>query len=211
MYARQSNKFPGWLVVLAAMLLVFGGYYVWQGFMAFMATNGNIAAPATATAFRTFLEQTITGNTPGGTVAPGAGMPITLTATKTCQQFKVKVLKARIRECAKDTCNTLDLPAQGTTICVYGVSPDATDWYEININPTDPIPQLGYMHDSVLVPLNPTARPSPTLNLPTVTPVPSATHKPTTSPPPTNTPNPAAPATWTLTPTPTPVPPMQSA
>src|SRR5260370_25312377 len=90
MYARQPNKFPGWLVVLAAMLLVFGGYYLWQGFMAFMATNGNIAAPATATAFRTFLEQTITGNTPGGTLDLGAGMPITLTAPKTCQHFKVK-------------------------------------------------------------------------------------------------------------------------
>ena len=73
MYARQSNKFPGWLVVLAAMLLVFGGYYIWQGFMAFMATNGNIAAPATATAFHTFLEQTITGNVPGSALGLGAG------------------------------------------------------------------------------------------------------------------------------------------
>lgn len=208
MYARQSNKFPGWLIVLAAMLLVFGGYYIWQGFMAFMATNGNIAAPVTATAFHTILEQTITSNAPGSTLDLSAGIQITLTATKVCQQFKVKVLKARIRECAKDTCNTIDLPVQGTTICVYGVSPDATDWYEINVNPTDPIPQLGYMHDSVLVPLNPTARP---LNLPTVTLVPSATRKPTANPPPTNTPNPAAPATWTLTPTPTPVPPISSA
>ena len=64
MYARQSNKFPGWLIVLVAALLVFGGYYIWQGFMAFMETNGNIAAPVTATALHTILDQTNTSNAP---------------------------------------------------------------------------------------------------------------------------------------------------
>ncbi len=210
MYSRQSRNTPVWLVAVSAMLLVFGGYFVWRGLMGYLEASGNIAAPATTEAQ---LKQTATvdAQTPVPTIdlflASG-----TRTAARTCLDFRVSVLRARIRECPKDTCNTLLMPAQGTRICVYGTATDAPDWYEINIDPSAPIAQIGYMHNSVLDAINPTQRPSQTPTaLPTVTPVPTQTPTRTPTPLPSNTSNPAAPATWTLTPTLTPVPPVQAA
>jgi hypothetical protein len=210
MYSHQSRNTPVWLVVVSAMLLVFGGYFLWRGLVGYLEASGNITAPATTEAL---LKQTAT---------VGAQSPVptidlflangTRTAPRTCQDFRVSVLRARIRECPKDTCNTLLMPAQGTRICVYGPATDAPDWYEINIDPSAPIAQIGYMHNSVLDAINPTKHPTQTPTpLPTVTPIPTATPTPTRTPPPSATPNPAAPATWTLTPTWTPVPPVQSA
>ncbi|MEP7289514.1 MAG: hypothetical protein ABI947_27510 [Chloroflexota bacterium] len=194
MYSRRANKLPGCLAVAAALLLVFGGYTIWRGFMGFMASSGNIIDPVIRVTTQNNINQTATVDAKFGTLdlsnPSGPGM----TPTKSCQTFKVKVVKARIRECPKDTCNTITFPAQGASICVYGIAPDATDWYQVNVDPTDPITQLGYMHESVIVPGNPTARP---LNLPTVTPVPSNTPTQTPKPLPTPTINPAVPPTWT--------------
>ncbi len=211
MYSRQSKNFPTGLIILAGMLLVFGGYYVWRGMMDFLDSSGNITAPATSTALAR-LTITLGAQTDEPTVNFIAPVLATKTPARPCQEFRVNVVRARVRECPKDSCNTVVLPGQGAKICVLGSVPSAPDWYEINLSPDDTIPQIGYMHNSVLDPANPTPRPTRTPKpLATVTPIPSETPTRTPTPLPTHTPNPAAPATWTNTPTPTPVPPLQVA
>lgn len=211
MYPRQSRSVPTWLTVIAALLLVFGGYYIWRGLIAFFESSGNIAAPATNAALSN-QTATIDAQTQMPTLDFSQPLNITTTPPRVCQDFRVKPVRARVRECPKETCGTITMPSQGMKICVFGVSSDDPEWYEVNLKPDDPIPQIGYMHNSVLDPMNPTKRPTNTFTpLPTVTDIPSATPTRTPTPLPTKTPNPAAPATWTLTPTPTPVPPIQQA
>jgi hypothetical protein len=211
MYPRQSRSFPTWLAVIVALLLVFGGYYIWRGLMAFFESSGDITAPATYAAFAN-QTATVDAQTEVPTLDFTQPLNITTTPQRVCQDFRVKPVRARVRECPKETCGTITMPSQGMKICVFGVASDDPEWYEVNLKPDDPIPQIGYMHNSVLDPMNPTKRPTNTFTpLPTVTDVPSATPTRTPTPLPTKTPNPAAPATWTLTPTPTPVPPIQQA
>ncbi len=210
MYSRQSKNVPGWLVVVAGLLLVFGGYYIWRGVMAFFESKGDIAAPAT---YASTEKQTPTeSQTDLSTIDFSQPAPVAAPTQRVCQDFRVSVIRARVRECPKDTCETISTPGQGTKICVYGPVPQAPDWYEINISPDEPMPRTGYMHSSVLDAVNPTKRPTQTFTpLPTVTPLPTRTPTRTPTPLPTSTPNPAAPATWTRTPTPTPAPPVQTA
>src|SRR5579859_2712593 len=188
MYSRRSSS-PGWLIVCTAIFLVFGLYFVWRGIMAWVASSGGIVV-VTPTLSEANVGRTATVNAIFGTVVVTEVTPITATPSRVCQDFRVKVQKARIRDCPKDTCNTISLPGQGASICVYGVAPDAPDWYEIDVNPSDPASDIGYMSRSVLSPAHPTPTSSATLNLSTVTPVPSRTPTITSTAPPTNTPNP---------------------
>jgi hypothetical protein len=211
LYPRQSKRSSLWLAILAAVLLVFGAYYVWHGVTSFFEANGNIAAPATD-AVQARQTQTIAAFETGVPTLDFLLLDQTKTPERVCYDWRVKPLRARVRECPNDSCGTVLMPAQGDKMCVYGPAPSATGWYEVNMNPDSPLPQVGYMHGSVIEPINPTKTPTKTFTpLPTVTPVPSATQQPTGTPPPTNTSNPAAPATWTLTPTVTPRPPVESA
>jgi hypothetical protein len=206
MYSRRSNGRAGCWAIIAGLLLVFGGYYVWRGFMTFMASNGDINAPIlTRTAEVSF--QTATVNRILGTLDLHDLPTIPFTPTKACIEFKVKVVKARIRECPKETCNTIDLPVQGTSICVVGPAADDNNWYQIIVDPKDPIAEIGYMHKSVLAPANPTKTPMPPLKFPTVTPLPTQTQPKISIPPPSDTPSSAdVPPTEAPTPSRTPLP-----
>jgi hypothetical protein len=210
MYPGQSKNIPAWVVVVAGLLLVFGGYYIWRGVIAFFESNGNITAPAT---YAVSQKQTPTESQDDvGTLDFSQVAPVAAPTQRVCQDFRVSVIRARVRDCPKDTCETISTPGQGTKICVYGPVPQAPDWYEINISPDEPLPRTGYMHSSVLEALNPTKRPTQTFTpLPTVTPLPSLTPTRTLTPLPSHTPNPAVPATRTAVPTPTPAPPLQTA
>ncbi len=194
MYSRGTGKgTPIWLVIVISVLIVFGGYSVWSGLLRFLNANGNIAVTIQAEG-----AQPPDDNIP---TEPPYSRP-TATTFKPCLDFRVNVVKARVRECAKDTCATLEtMLSQGALVCVYGPAAGATDWYQVNIRPTSVFPQIAYMHSSVLDAVNPTKKPTRTFTpLPTVTPIP--TLKPTRTPtaPPTDTPNAkTAPAKSTLT------------
>ncbi len=175
-----------WLAAALAMLLVFGACYFWRGLQGFFETGGNIAAateiPATA------------NTTPTVTIPPLNYVFATRTAAPPCQEFYVSVVRARVRQCPSETCDTLETPVQNAIICVYGVAPDAPDWYRVNLDPNEPIPQIGYMHNSVIDAVHPTRRPTQTLPptltytpLPTVTPVPNLASTVTPTPTPTPT------------------------
>jgi len=185
-YTRESNRLPLWMGAFFAALLVFGGCFLWRGLIAFVESGGNITAPVTSAADQsTALVQTQTSAvTPiQATLSVLFGTP---TAARPCIDFYVTVVRARVRECPNETCETITMPYQNAIVCVYGPAKDNPDWYEVNVNPKDPIPQAGYMHKSVIYPRNPTPYPTPTprvtrtpttppLVLATVTPVPEPT------------------------------------
>jgi hypothetical protein len=112
-----------WLVVLIGMSLVMGAYLVWGGLMQFFSASGNIAAPITAQA------ASAASQTQDQVLILATPVPLpTATPIRPCQDFRVIVVKAVARDCAKLTCSTLDIMySQGTLICVYGVDPTATE------------------------------------------------------------------------------------
>ena len=169
MYGRQSNT-PTWFIIVVAVTLVFGGYFVWRGLLAWADANFSYTAPTASS------QDGSDGPTlPFSSRNLSKTIPPTASPTQVCIQFRVKVLRARVRECPKDTCNTITLPEQGAVFCVLGAAPEATDWYRVNLKPDDPLGEIGYMSSSVLSAVNPTPKPSATLNLATVTQVPTTT------------------------------------
>jgi len=196
------------LVAFAAILVVFSGYYIWRGVLNFLDSGGNIAAPVTATVSR--LTSVV--NEASATEGTLVFFDPTSTPKRACIDFKVTVVRARARDCAKDSCETVRMPVYGDTICVYGPSATDPDWYEVNLQPEDVMPLIAYMHKSVIAPVHPTPRPTQTFTaLPTVTDMPTVRPTITSTPLPTDTPNLATPPTRTPIPTLTPVPPIQSA
>jgi hypothetical protein len=229
---RQSRGTPVLFLALLAGMLVFGSYFVWRGFLAWVDSGGDITAPVTAAAAGTEENSVAQMSTLSlGTTVPLNLLLVSPTPARECMLFRVIVIRARIRECPATTCATMDQPAQGAQICVYGPAqidpqyPDAQNWYEVNLDPNDPLPRIGFMRNDLIEPINPTKRPTRTATaLPTITPTrtirPTITLTPSETLPPTDPPTldpnattPAVPALPTITPTPfqTPTLPVRSA
>jgi len=164
----HGNGPPRWMQVVIGVLIAVGGFTILRGVMTFIETEGTMVTAPTFTAVAQVILNR-TGSPRGPTLDFTNVSKVALTPTRVCQMFKVKVVKARIRDCPKETCETLSLPPQGASICVYGTAANAPDWYEINTDPADPFYRPAYMHQSVLAPENPTPKP---LKLATVTPAP---------------------------------------
>lgn len=174
----RRNGSPRWMKAVIGVLILIGGFTILRGVMTFIETDGTmITAPTVTAVAQVILNRT--GSPRGATLDFTNVSKVPLTPTRTCQLFRVKVVKARIRDCPKESCETISLPPQGTTICVYGTVAAAPDWYEINTTPDDPFYRPAYMHQSVLAAENPTPKP---LKLPTVTAVPVKPTLPTSSP-----------------------------
>ncbi len=194
---------PAWLVILLGAALVFGGYFIWVGVRNYM--RGAFAAitpltPAVQTPVATGLLPT---DRPRFTPVP------TRTPVPACQEFRVVVTEAIVRECASTRCAVATTRREGDVVCVLQRDYTDAEWFIVDLDDSPFFTTLGYMHESLLRPLNPTPTPSITNTpLPTLTPLPSNTPLPT--PVPTDTPNPATPATPTPTFTPSPTPPLVS-
>lgn len=210
MYSHQPKRFPAWLIIIVGGMLVFGGYYLWRGMISFAESGSNAPNPATSIADSSYQDQTATSEV----IATFSPFNLSFSSTQVprpCLDFIVTVQRAGIRECPTDICKTVAWPGENTLICVYGPAKNAPDWYEVNISPKDPLPQLGYMRPYVLRAIHPTKRPTYTATpLPTVTTIP-ATRTPSKAP--TTTPNPLA--TWTpispIKPSPMPSPAIKQA
>jgi hypothetical protein len=209
MYARQTGRFPIWLVVAVLALLILAFVYIWQGFAAFLETDGHITGIETRNAAAT--AEMLAWATESIATASRLNLIFnTATPLPPCQDFTVTVIRARVRVCPGETCDTIERPYENARICVYRVVPEAPEWYEVNLEPDQPLPRIGYMHQSVIYPVNPTRRPTRTPP-PTETPTPSRTYTPlpTVTPVPTSTPGPPT-ATPMPGDTPTPPPPSQT-
>lgn len=208
----MSGNRPGpspLLIVIIGALVVFGGYFVWTGFLSFLEDRGDITAQVTREAFSTATARAI---------KPKASpfFPATFTPLPPCQTFRVSVERAVYRSCPSTDdkqCPRIDSLEFDTEVCVYQRVPDAPEWYVVELNPGGAYRDIVYMHESVLKAANPTPPPSDTPQpLPTVSPLPTTTPAPTTPAAPDSaltpssgeTPSPAPPdATPTLTPSPT--------
>jgi len=107
-----------------------------------------------------------------------------------CQDFRVIVPNAIVRETPASNGAILTGYTEGTIVCVLARE-TGTEWYAIDQNPDTRRAELAYMHESVIEAVNPTPTPSitPTPSntftpLPTVTntPLPSATSTPRPNP-----------------------------
>jgi len=165
------------LIVAVGGLLVFGGYFVWIGFLSYLDDQGNITAQITREALAS-----ATARVAPSVNLPTLYMPATFTPLPPCQWFKVNVDRAVYRECpSKDNqlCPIRDTVTYGTELCIYARSPDNPEWYIVELNPEGAYRDTVFIHESVVEAANPT----PTA---TLSPVP----QPTVSPTPTYTPSP---------------------
>jgi hypothetical protein len=200
----RSGPSP-WLIIVVGALVVFGGYYVWTGFLSFLEDEGNITAQNTREAFSTATAQAVTQR-------PTLFMPVTFTPLPPCQMFAVSVERAVYRECPLQDnrqCPVREVVPYGTELCVYARAPENPEWYVVELNPGGAFRDVVYMHESVIEPVNPTPTPTTTFTpLPTISPTPSQTPLPTVLPSLTDTLNPATPPTPTPTLTPSATPPQ---
>lgn len=190
---------PLWLVVVAAAVLVFGGYFLWEGAKQYVNLSLDAMAEATPTVA-------------ASPTAAQAGLPtqearFTAMPTRTplpeCQDFQITVPEAIIRECPSTDCAISDVRREGDVVCVLEREYTNPEWYIVDLDDSQFFTDLAYMHESIIRAVNPTLTPSMTMTpLPTATPEPSNTPLPTPAP----TETPSTPLTPTPSPTFTPSP-----
>lgn len=192
-YSQQTPRgLPAWLIFLLGIASVFGMYYLWLGFTNYVNSGGlgileateQVVIIATTTAEQIQTQQVAITAPPSATPMPE------------CQDFRVRVPSAVVRQGPSTASTPLDQLSQGETVCVITRETES-EWYLIDNNPTTRRIEAAYMHEDIIEALNPTMTPTNTL-----TPAPSVTLEPATRtpiPPPTITPD----ANATETPTPT--------
>lgn len=180
------------LIILVGALLVFGGYYVWLGFLDFLEDRGDITAEVTRQ-----VVASATAQAAPPALLPTLYMPPTFTALPPCQWFRVSAERAVYRECPSTNnqeCPVREVVPAGTELCVYARAQGNAEWYVVDLNPDGAYRDTVFIHESVVEAVNPTPTitrtPSP---LPTITPTPSNTPAPTQPVSPTPTPSPTAP------------------
>ncbi|HEX3050534.1 MAG TPA: hypothetical protein VHP83_07770 [Aggregatilineaceae bacterium] len=189
------------MIILAGALIVFGGYFVWTGFLRFLDSRGSLTYQTTQTAVASVTSAAIT--------PPARAtifVPVTFTPLPPCQIFTVDVDRAVYRECPLQDnvkCPIVATVTYGTELCVYARAPENREWLVVDLNPTGAYRKIVFIHESVVEALHPTPTPTRTAPpLPTVTPVPTDTPYPTPLISPTDTPDPSTPPTPTPTLTP---------
>jgi hypothetical protein len=203
---RQSSL-PAWMVFVVAVAVIFGTYYLWQGFRSYLETGGLGIMEATE---RAQIIATATADQVRE-IAPRTTLRPTFTPIPECKQFVVSVPSAIVRESASTNAAIITSWSRGTQVCMIDRAATDNEWYIVDGNPETRRIEFAYMHESVIEALNPTLTPSRTPTaLSTVTPLPTDTPSRTPTPAPTATIDPRATATPTLTPsataTPSPTP-----
>ncbi len=172
MRQRQRSSPPSWFVILLAIAIVFGLYYLWIGLRNFVATGATVVESTrqaidrhTATAVR---EQAIELDAP-------SPLP-SFTPIPACQDFVVRVRQAIVRAEPSTGSRIVKALDEGATVCVIAALPDSA-WYLIDDNPVTRRIDRVYMHGDIIRALHPTATPTPTFT-PSKTPLPTLTFTP---------------------------------
>jgi hypothetical protein len=208
----MNRATPPWLIFIIAVAVVFGLFYLWQGFQAYLRSGGLgvIETTAQAREIASATAQQIVQSRP--TARP------TATPIPDCVAFVVEVRSAIVRERPNTNAPLVTAWPEGTQVCVIGPAPEDPEWYIVDGNPETRRVEFAYMHQDIIRALNPTLTPSKTFTPPpTVTPLPTsaATRTPTAIPTatidPDSTDTPTATRTFTPTITPTPTLSFESA
>lgn len=190
-YRTHENSPGPVLISLLGVALVFGLYLLWTGFTQWMEDGAadTRAAQSTQEAYRTatydnFLSQ------PTIVIFP------TSTPIPPCQYYEVRGPQAAfVRECPSTSCDDVSYVEADVRVCVIGRArsdeyPNADEWFEVLLDPSDFMPDILYMNEITLRSLNPTPTITSTFApLPTVTPLPDRPSQPTTTPTPSSTEN----------------------
>lgn len=204
--ANRNDGPPAWFVMVVAVAVVFGGYYLWTGFQDFVRSGGQGRAES---ATQAIVVASATAERIQEIQAQRPTLPPSLTPLPECQDFIVIVPNARVRDRASTAGATIGSFFENDVVCVLGRAAEGSEWYVIDDDPSTRRINIAYMHESVLRALNPTPTPSDTATpAPTVTLTPSEIPSETPIPQPTPTRDPATPDTPTPTLTPTPTEPM---
>lgn len=186
---RSGGGPPGWLIVLVAVALVFGGFYLLQGAQVFLRTGGLGVEEATQ---RALVVSSATAERVTRMATQPAQLRPSATPQPECQDFRViGQPNGVVRERPSASSPVITGLSPGTIVCVLGRA-GVPDWYLIDLNPATRRLDEAYMNEVVIEAVNPT----PT-SLPTVTAAP--TQLPTATLPPSDTPPPAT-ATRTAAP-----------
>lgn len=179
---HTSSGPPGWFVMLIAVALVFGSYYLWTGLQNYVETGGLgvIETTERAVVIDTATAERFARSASGlSNITPRPSN----TPIPECMDFIVHVPNAIVREGPSMQAAIITQHGEGTSICVLGRDGDS-EWYVIDQEPTRRRLDLAYMHETVIRAVNPTATPTDTHTpfptgtftaLPTVTPIPTAT------------------------------------
>ncbi|HYO87070.1 MAG TPA: SH3 domain-containing protein [Candidatus Limnocylindrales bacterium] len=164
---RRGGGPPGWLIILIAVALVFGGFYLLQGAQNFIRTGGQGVEEATSRA-QVIGTATAERVTRMATVAPE--LRPSATPQPECQDFRViGQPNGVVREQPSSSAPVITGLSPGTIVCVLGRAGDP-EWYVIDLNRETRRLDEAYMNEVVIEAVNPT----PT-GLPTVTPMPTFT------------------------------------
>ncbi|MCI0712557.1 MAG: hypothetical protein L0154_20545 [Chloroflexi bacterium] len=196
---RYQRQGPGpFLTTLIAAVIVFGGYFIYTGAIQWVEADFERNEQATLTAEINQTDVAIQQATLNFQPFP------TSTRVPNCEIYYVTVESAFVRQCPSFECRAREGQEryfQGNDVCTIGRATDfeyfdADEWFKIDLNFGESFLDIGYMHESVLKPRNPTPTPSQTFTpLPTITEIPTVEGTPTpttppTTPPPTITPTP---------------------
>lgn len=200
---NSGEGFPAWMIFLVGVAIVFGVFYLWQGAQNFIRTGGLGVEEATRRALMgaTATPQIFATRPP----TRGVTQLAPATAVPDCTEFQVIVPNAIVRSQPNSASSVVRGLSQGMSVCVLSRD-EGSEWYTVDGDPDTRRRELAYMHQSVIVAVNPTPTPS---NTPT--PLPTVTIAPITdtpTPEPTDTPNPdiSPTARPSRTPLPTPIP-----
>ncbi len=173
-------------VSLIAMVLVFGGYLLWTGFMNWLdtGTEQKREREATESAGSTATSEAVLNR-------PRPPLFATNTPIPSCQSYIVRGPQAAwVRECPSTNCDQVTYLDPNVQVCVIGRASNddyanSTEWYEILLEPDAILPEIVYMHEITLRSANPSATPRPTREaLPTITHTPRLTQPSITPTPP---------------------------
>jgi hypothetical protein len=206
-FKRGGDGPPAWFVFIVAVAVVFGAYYVWLGLQNFLRAGGVGVVESTE---RAKIITTATAELLRPTRNPT--QPATFTPIPPCQDFRVIVPSAIVRETPNLRAPIVTTFLQNQIVCVIERASPDSEWYLIDSDPESRRIDTGYMNETVIRALKPTLTPSRTPSpLPTVTVTQSPTATQTLPPQPTETRNPAVTDTPIPTLTPSNTPPRQSA
>jgi hypothetical protein len=169
-YRRGKSGVPAWLLLVVTIAVVMGGFYLWEGLQRFVRTGGLGIPESTARA-----QLIATQTAEDATLQLALRTPIpSSTPLPQCQDFRVSVNAANaiVREAPFSNAPIVEAYDNGTIVCVLWRD-EGSEYWTIDANPTTRRRELAYMHESVLVSVNPTPTQGPTFTpLPTVTALP---------------------------------------
>ncbi|MBE0689635.1 MAG: SH3 domain-containing protein [Anaerolineae bacterium] len=169
---RRGGGPPAWVVVVVVIALVMGAFYLWDGMQRFLRSGGLGVAESTQRA--EVIETATAERIEARVIITRTALP-TGTPLPQCQDFRVEVVdapNALVREAPNLSGAIIDAFPSGTIVCVLWREPDG-EFYAIDANIETRRHEIAFMHESVLVPLNPTATPSATATAPpTITAIP---------------------------------------